>query len=211
MIKAKSIAAAAIAAVLATSALPGLASAAPNAAAAQQIADHFSSVRSMSGEFVQFGPSGQQTGGTFYIQRPGKIRFNYEKPSAYKVTADGKMVEIFNSKLWTSDIYPLSKTPLKLLLDDNIDLSGNKVTGVMQEKDQTTIQLADKTLFGSSTISMMFDPKTNDLKQWTIRDAKGKDTTVMIFNVKEGVKLDPGLFTINYRRNSEINHKGSNR
>src|SRR5258708_33029439 len=66
--------------------LPGLSlvgkSEAAAAGAAQKIADHFSSVQTMSGEFVQFGPRGEQTGGKFYIQRPGKIRFNYEAPSS---------------------------------------------------------------------------------------------------------------------------------
>jgi outer membrane lipoprotein-sorting protein len=45
---------------------------------------------------------------------------------------------------------------------------------------------------------MMFDPKTYALKQWTVTDAQGKDTTVMIFNVQEGVKVDSSLFKIDY-------------
>ncbi|MDP3896181.1 MAG: outer-membrane lipoprotein carrier protein LolA, partial [Mesorhizobium sp.] len=106
--------------------------------AAQKIADHFSSVQTMSGEFVQFGPRGEQTGGKFFIQRPGKIRFNYEAPSAYRVVSDGKSVVISNSKLKTSDLYPLSKTPLKLLLDERIDLSGTKVSKVTEDPDLTT-------------------------------------------------------------------------
>jgi len=179
--------------------------------AAQKIADHFSSVRSMSGEFVQFGPRGEQTGGKFFLQRPGKILFNYEKPSAYKVVSDGESVVILNSKLNTSDLYPLSKTPLKLLLDERINLSGGEVKSVDEADDLTTIKLSDKRVFGNSTITMMFDPKTNELRQWTITDAKGKDTTVMIFNVQEGVKLDPGLFTIDYRKNYEVNQRKSNR
>jgi len=178
---------------------------------AQKIADHFSSVRSMSGEFVQFGPKGEQTGGKFYIQRPGKIVFNYEKPSAYKVVSDGKSVVILNSKLNTSDLYPLSKTPLKLLLDDHIDLSGGQVKSVEEASDLTTIKMADKQVFGNSTITMMFDPESNELRQWTITDAKGKDTTVMIFNVQEGVKIDPAMFTIDYKKNTDLNRNGSNR
>ena len=105
------------------------------AAAAQKIADHFSSVQTMSGEFVQFGPRGEQTGGKFFIQRPGKIRFNYEAPSSTTVVSDGRSVVVENVKLKTADLYPLSKTPLKLLLDDNIDLSGNKVKSVKEEDD----------------------------------------------------------------------------
>ena len=169
-------------------------------AAAQKIADHFASVRTMMGEFVQFGPRGEQTGGKFYIERPGKVRFNYESPAHFKVTADGTSLVMENTRLKTADIYPLSKTPLKVLLDERIDLSGGKVRSVREDTDLTTIQLADKSLFGDSTITMMFDPASYELRQWTITDAQGRDTTVMIFNVEQGVRFDPSVFAIDYRR-----------
>lgn len=178
----------------------GVAEAQGASAAAQQIADHFSRVRSMTGEFVQFGPRGEQTGGTFYIERPGKIRFNYEKPSPIRVISDGDSVVINNRKLDTWDIYPLSKTPLKLLLGDRIDLSGDRVKQVKEEADMTTIVLGDKSVFGDSKITMMFDPKSYELRQWTITDQQGQDTSVMIFNVQEGVKFAKDMFTIDYTR-----------
>ena len=174
---------------------------------AQKIADHFASVRTMTGEFVQFGPRGEQTGGKFYIQRPGKIRFNYEGSSGFKVISDGQSVVLDNRKMNTMDLYPLSKTPLKLLLDERIDLSGNKVRSVKEEEDLTTIQLADRSVFGNSRITMMFDPKSYDLRQWTITDAQGKDTTVMIFNVRQGVRIDQDLFKIDYKRNVDLNKR----
>ncbi|MBS9721603.1 outer membrane lipoprotein carrier protein LolA [Tianweitania sp. BSSL-BM11] len=181
---------------------------AQDAAVAQQVADHFSRVKTMTGEFVQFGPRGEQTGGKFYLQRPGKIRFDYEGKNGYRVTADGTSVVIDNKKLRTADLYPLSKTPLKLLLDSRIDLSGNKVQQVKQEPDMTTIKLADRSVFGNSTITMMFDPTSYTLKQWTITDAQNKDTTVMIFNTKEGVSFDPSVFAIDYNRVNQMNVKG---
>jgi outer membrane lipoprotein-sorting protein len=174
-------------------------------AAAQKIADHFASVKTMMGEFVQFGPRGEQTGGKFYIDRPGRIRFNYEDPSPMRVIADGKSVVIGNRKLKTWDIYPLSKTPLNLLLGNKIDLSARMVRNVKEEADLTTIVLGDKNMFGDSTITMMFDPKTYDLRQWTITDAQGKDTSVMIFNVQTGMKLDDRVFAIPY---DEIRNRG---
>jgi outer membrane lipoprotein-sorting protein len=167
-------------------------------ASAQQIADHFANIRTMAGEFVQFGPNGEQTGGTFYIERPGKLRFDYNTKSNFKVIADGKSVAVSNVRMKTYNIYPLSKTPLKLLLGNRIDLTGNEVKDIQQTPDATTIKLADKSVFGDSRLTMMFDPKTYALKQWTVTDAQGKDTTVMIFNVQEGVKVDPSLFKIDY-------------
>ncbi|CCV04499.1 conserved exported hypothetical protein [Mesorhizobium metallidurans STM 2683] len=176
-------------------------------ATAQKIADRFSSVKSMSGEFVQFGPKGEQTGGKFFLERPGKIRFNYDGASNFRVISDGQSVVILNKRLNTSDLYPLSKTPLKLLLDNRIDLSGGRVKSVKEENDLTTIQLADKSVFGNSKITMMFDPKSYELRQWTITDAQGKDTTVMIFNVKEGVSFAADTFAIDYTANRELNTK----
>lgn len=187
------------AAAVALSALatPHLA-AAQDAATAQKIADHFSSVKTMQGEFVQFGPRGEQTGGKFFLQRPGKIRFNYEKPSPMRVISDGRSVVIGNSKLKTWDIYPLSKTPLALLLDERIDLKSKMVRDVKEDPDLITITLGDKSLFADSTITMMFDPKTYDLRQWTITDNQGKDTSVMIFNTQQGVSFDKSVFIIDY-------------
>jgi len=178
-----------------------------SAETAQRVADHFASVKSMTGEFIQFGPNGEQTGGKFFIERPGKLRFNYEAPSSIRVISDGKAVVIGNRKLRTWDLYPLSKTPLKLLLSDRIDLSSDTVKSVTEDPDLTTIVLGNKSIFGDSTISMMFDPKTFELKQWTIRDAQGKDTSVMVFNVRTGVTFAKNVFDVPY---NDV-HKSKNR
>jgi outer membrane lipoprotein-sorting protein len=188
-----------LAGLTAASLVPGLGFAqGADSVAAQKIADHFSSVKTMMGEFVQFGPRGEQTGGKFFIERPGKLRFNFEDPSPVRVIADGNNVAIGNMKLKTWDLYPLSKTPLSLLLSSKIDLSNQMVRDVKQEPDITTIVLGNKSVFGDSTITLMFDSKTFDLRQWTITDAQNKDTSVMVYNVREGVGLDEKVFQIPY-------------
>ncbi|RIY02426.1 outer membrane lipoprotein carrier protein LolA [Aureimonas flava] len=184
--------------VLALGLLAGaLPAAAQGAAAAQRVADHFSGVKTMKGNFVQFDAAGNQTEGTFFMERPGKIRFDYAG-SPVRVIADGSQVAVNNRKLNTWDLYPLSKTPLKLLLDRRIDLSSANIQSVKEGPDLTTIVMGDKSIFGNSRITMMFDPSTLDLRQWTIRDAQGKDTTVMVYNVEEGGAVDNGLFSIPY-------------
>ena len=164
------------------------------------ISKHFSGVPSLKGEFVQFGPKGQQTGGKFYLQRPGKIRFDYDKPSPISVFADGKTIAINNKKLKTWDFIPLSKTPLRLLLANKIDVSDKSIESVKTEVDLTTVVLGNKSVFGDSKITLMFDPKSFELRQWTITDNQGKDTSVMIFNVEKNVKLSKRLFKIDYHR-----------
>lgn len=202
--------AAAVAGVLPLPALVGEAAAAPSAKA-QAIADHFARIRTLSGEFVQLGPKGDQVGGKFYIERPGKVRFNYDGSSGFRVISDGQSVVLENPKMKTMDLYPLSKTPLKLLLSERLDLSGNRVRAVREEDGQTLIQLVDKSAFGNSVITLMFDPESYELRQWTITDAQGKNTTVMVFNVQRDVAIDQSLFKIDYKKNIELNRGGRNR
>jgi outer membrane lipoprotein-sorting protein len=189
-------------ALLAAAATLALPSAAHSQAASKedtvsQLSQHFTSVPTMKGEFVQFGPNGEQTGGVFYIERPGKIRFNYEKPAAVEVISNGKTVAVHNSKLKTWDFYPLDKTPLKLLLSDKITVSDKTIRDVISEPDLTTVVMGDDSVFGNAVITLMFDPATFDLRQWTIKDPKGKETSVMVFNVQKNVAIPAKLFDFN--------------
>ena len=174
-------------------------------AAAQAVADHFSSISSMTGSFVQFDAAGNQSEGTFSIEKPGRIRFDYSG-SPLRVIADGSQVAVNNSKLNTWDLYPLSQTPMKLLLDRRIDLSAANIQSVEETPDLTTIVMGDRSVFGTSRITMMFDPATYDLRQWTIRDQQGRDTTVMVHDVRENVAVDDGQFQIPY---NQISQQGS--
>ena len=86
---------------------------------------------------------------------------------------------------------------MKLLLDDELQIDSDAVIDVMKSEDLTTIVLGDKQLFGNSVITLLFEPETFELRQWTIKDAQGKETSVMVFNVEDNVELSNRLFQIN--------------
>ena len=176
--------------------MPSFAQAATQQETVQAISNHFSSVPTMVGEFVQFGPTGEQTGGKFYLQRPGKLRFIYEEPSPLMLIANGKTVAINNRKLKTWDFYPLRKTPLKLLLSDHMAIDDASIRSISTETDITKVVMGNDQIFGKSEITLLFDPESLDLRQWTIKDAQGKETSVMIFNVQKNVAIPQQLFKI---------------
>lgn len=165
----------------------------------QAVSSHFTSVPTMTGEFVQFGPNGEQTGGVFYIERPGRIRFNYEPPAAVEVVSNGSTVAVHNRKLDTWSFYPLDKTPLKLLLSERIEIDDETIRDVRVDPDLTTIVMGDDSVFGDAVITLMFDPQSYDLRQWTIKDSNGKETSVMVFNVEKNVDLPARLFKFDER------------
>ena len=76
---------------------------------------YLSNISTLVGDFVQVGPDGARTEGQFYIQKPGKVRFEYKPPSRIDVIADGQSVVVRDRKLATQDLYPLSQTPLRFL------------------------------------------------------------------------------------------------
>lgn len=164
---------------------------------------YFNSVKTMHGDFVQFGPEGGQMDGKFYLARPGKVRFYYNPPAKLDIISDGKSVSVKDRKLATQDIWPLSQTPLRFLLADNIDLQKDaKITNVMVESDLVTVTLTDQTTFSSGMLTLIFDAATYALKQWTVKDAQGYETSVAVYNVVANGPTNPELFKIDYLANA---------
>jgi len=162
-----------------------------------QINRYFNSIRTLTGDFVQFGPDGDKAEGEFYMSRPGKIRFVYAKPSNLDIIADGTDVVVRNTKQATQDLYPLSKTPLRFLLADHIDLTSEaNVTTVSLEPDLISVVLEQSTVFGDGRLTMIFDRKSSELRQWTVTDAQGYDTAVSIYNVTPNQAVDDKMFKI---------------
>ncbi|WP_293717389.1 outer membrane lipoprotein carrier protein LolA [Stappia sp.] len=163
---------------------------------------YFNSVKTMHGDFIQFGPNGERAEGKFYLARPGRIRFYYNPPSKVDIVADGKSVSVKDRKLATQDIWPLSETPLRFLLAEKINLEKDAdVASVSVEPDLVTVVLSDTSTFGSGRLTLIFDAKSTELKQWTVTDAQGYDTSVAIYNTTVNGPTNPKLFTIDYNAN----------
>ena len=173
-------------------------------AQATKVSNYLSSLQTVSGNFVQVGPDGSKTKGDFYIQKPGKVRFEYEPPSPIAIIADGSMLAVRDRKLETQDIYPLSQTPLRYLLSDRIDLlKDTNVVSVTADDVFISVTIEEKQLLiGTSRLMLMVGAKDGQLKQWTVTDPQGYDTTVAVYNLDTSKKVDPGLFKIDFTDHS---------
>jgi len=167
-----------------------------------RISNYLSSVQTMVGKFVQVGPDGGRTEGTFYMQKPGRVHFEYNPPSPIDIISDGSSVVVRDRKLATQDLYPLSQTPLRYLLAERIDLlRDTDVVSVSADDSFATVVIEQKQLLvGTNRLMIMFDAKDLTLKQWTVTDLQGFDTTVAVYNLDSTKKPDPNLFVINYQR-----------
>ena len=169
-------------------------------AQAAKVSSYLSSLQTLVGNFVQVGPDGSKTKGDFVIQKPGKVRFEYEAPSQIAIIADGSSLAVRDKKLATQDIYPLSQTPLRFLLSDRIDLlKDTNVVSVTADDVFISVTIEEKqALIGTSRLMLMVGAKDGQLKQWTVTDPQGYDTTVAVYNLDTSKKVDPGLFKIDF-------------
>jgi outer membrane lipoprotein-sorting protein len=165
----------------------------------ERISAYLSNMKTLVGDFVQVGPDGRRTEGQFYVQKPGKVRFEYTPPSRVDVIADGQSVVVRDRMRATQDVYPLSQTPLRFLVADRVDLARDTHLVSVGADDQfVTVVIEEQQLVGTNRLMLKFGTKDLKLRQWTVTDPQGYDTTVAVYNLDTSKKLDPGLFKISY-------------
>jgi outer membrane lipoprotein-sorting protein len=167
-------------------------------AQAARVSAYLSSLQTLVGNFVQVGPDGTKVKGDFYIQKPGKVRFEYDPPSPLAIISDGSSLVVRDRTLATQDIYPLSQTPIRFLLSDRIDLmKDTNVVSVTADDLYISVTIEEKqSLIGTSRLMLMIGAKDGQLKQWTVTDPQGYDTTVAIYNLDTTRRVNPDLFKL---------------
>jgi outer membrane lipoprotein-sorting protein len=169
----------------------------------ERVSEALNAIHTLQGRFVQIGPEGQLDQGRFYIDKPGRMRFEYASPNPTLIVSDGRWVAVENRNLHTMDRYALWTTPLNLILGNDIDLRDNTdITGVDQQNNQLIIQARAHSGQANGNITLVFSEPDLALKQWTVRDAQGLLTSVSVSDVKKDIAIDPGLFIIANQVNS---------
>lgn len=163
----------------------------------QRINEVYNSVREMSGRFTQIENDGARSTGRFYITKPGRIRFLYDRPNPLDIVADGTDLVVRDRRLNTSDLYPLSQTPLRYLTNERIDLMRDaRVMSVLAEQDMIGVTIEARSTFSEGQLTLYFDAANYSLRQWTITDARGAETAVSVSDLTTNQRNNPQLFAI---------------
>ncbi|WP_245504160.1 LolA family protein [Lichenihabitans psoromatis] len=164
--------------------------------------DYLNGAQTMVTDFVQIGADGRRTDGKLYVAKPGHMRFAYAPPATLEIVADGTSVAVIDRKLHTQDLYFISQTPLKFLLNDHIDLAQDtKILDVTSDATGASVVVEDRATFGgTSQIRLSFDRDPFRLKQWTVTDPQGYETVVSLSDVDLATRPDPATFRISTER-----------
>lgn len=163
-----------------------------------EIGAYFNAFRTAEAAFTQVNADGTISTGTLYIHRPGRVRFEYDPPADQLVMAGGGQVAVFDGKSSGGpEQYPLSRTPLSIILADQVDLSRERmVTAHTSDGTTTTVTAQDPQNPDSGTLRLVFTDDPVQLRQWVVTDGAGQETTVILGEMRTGGALSPRLFSI---------------
>ncbi|MBV0891066.1 outer membrane lipoprotein carrier protein LolA [Paracoccus sp. Z118] len=178
-----------------------LASALPAAAEKiplNELSRYLNSFRTAVADFTQVNPNGSVTTGKVFIHRPNRVRFEYNGDDTLVLASAGQ-VAVYDGKSNSGrpQQYPLSRTPLSIILADNINLGrANMVTGHSEQKNTTVVTAQDPANPQYGNIQLVFTANPTQLRQWVVTDDAGKKTTVILGEMQTGVSIPSSRFII---------------
>ncbi len=163
-----------------------------------EVSNYLNQLQTAQGGFTQINGDGTLSTGQIFIKRPGRIRFEYNPPDNSLVMAGGGSVAIFDPRSNTGpERYPLNRTPLKIILERNVDLGrARMVTGHTSDGTTTTITAQDPDNPQYGNIQMVFTGNPVELRQWIVTDDVGATTTVILNDLKSGGSISDIKFNI---------------
>ncbi len=162
-----------------------------------KLRSHITSVQAMTANFTQTDPRGRTATGTMQMKRPGKVRFAYSGGDLLLV-ANGKTLTFIDYTVGQKSSWPLSRTPLGVLLSNSPDLKGRAKVVPGGDSRVVTVEARDPTQYGSLRLVFLRSgsaPGGLQLYGWTAIDAKKQRTTVKLSNVRYNVAVSESAFT----------------
>jgi outer membrane lipoprotein-sorting protein len=154
-------------------------------------------VQRLQGRFVQTSPDGSRAGGAFYLQRPGKLRFQYDPPATLLIVSDGRVVAMRDTELRTTERTPLTSTPLNLILGAQIDLARDaRIIRVSRSGQWLMVTARDRSGQTDGAITLQFFGDNAELRSWDVVDATGARTRISLSDLTQPANLDRRLFRL---------------
>jgi outer membrane lipoprotein-sorting protein len=180
---------------LAARAAPGMALSAQDKADIGRIEAYLNGLTSLKAHFMQVAQDGGISQGTAWLERPGRMRFQYDPPAPFVLVAGHGVLTFHDSSLDQTSNIGLDRTPLGILLADHVALSGAvTVTGLQRLPGQVQVTLVRTDSPGDGALTLIFADPPLTLRQWTVVDAQRRETHVTLYNVQTGGRFDPQLF-----------------
>jgi outer membrane lipoprotein-sorting protein len=162
-----------------------------------RIEAYLNGLHTLKARFLQIAPDGGTSQGIAWLDRPGKMRFQYDRPSPLLLVAGHGLLVYYDRELKQTTNIPLGQTPLGLLLTDQLTLSGDvTVTGIERQPGEIQVTMVRTRSPGDGSLTLVFADNPLALRQWVVVDSQRQETRVSLFDVQLGGNFDPDMFTL---------------
>ncbi len=153
-------------------------------------------VHTLKAHFVQNSANGDQAEGTLYLDRPGKLRLEYDPPSPILVVAKDDTLVYYDKKLQQVSYVGIDQTLAGVLVQPHVDLNGDQLetTAVGHQPGTARLTVIKRGDPSQGKITLVFTEKPFQLRQWQVVDAQGQVTQVTLYDAQTGLSLDSELF-----------------
>lgn len=166
-----------------------------------KILTYLNTLKTAQARFVQTAHDGTQFVGTFYLERPGKLRFEYDEPVEDFIVADGTFIYYYDAELGEQSNAPIGQTLADFFLRKDISFDGDiNVQSVRRAPNMLLITLAQAEDPAAGSITFGFRENEGEnkdelsLKKWRVVDPQGLITEVELFYLRDGITHPGGLF-----------------
>ena len=160
-----------------------------------RVETYLNGIRTLHARFRQIAPTGGVSGGQVWLERPGRLRFEYDPPSPFLLVGGHGLLVFHDSRLQQTSNIPLSSTPLGLLLQDNLRLSGDvTIAGLSRVPGQLQLRLLRSKSPADGTLTLVFADPPLALQQWSVVDAQRQETRITLYNIELGGAFKQSLF-----------------
>jgi outer membrane lipoprotein-sorting protein len=162
-----------------------------------QVETYLNKQTSITANFLQVYDNGTTRTGKAWLERPGRMRFEYNPPDKQLLVAGNGLLVYHDPDLNQTTNIPLGSTPLGLLLSQHVDLTSNniEVTKITQQPGEDDITLVRHDKPAAGTLTLVFSTNPLELHQWVVVDAQGHTTRVSLYDIAQAGQQPDSFFT----------------
>jgi outer membrane lipoprotein-sorting protein len=162
-----------------------------------RIENYLNSIHTLKSNFIQTASTGERATGVLFLNRPGRIRVQYDPPSPILLVANGAFIIYVDKNLEQISHIPIAETPLRVLIDKDVNLlSWYSIKNIKRGPGTLRVTLAKKNELGPTSVRLLFSDKPLQLRQWIIRDQQGIDVRISLLDMQRGIKFNLNIFEV---------------
>jgi len=175
----------------------------------EKLSEYLTNLKFLKATFLQVNSDGSKSSGSILVKRPGRMRFDYDKPDNTLVLVAAGALAIFDPKGDNEPMtYPVRNNPISLLLKSEIDLiNSGMVSNYKKDLEEAVLTIKDPTKPKRGSVELLFLGEQPELKKFILKNENGTSTSIFLENNEYPNNINDTLFSIaleiNKRKESE--------